>query len=320
MRLVLCGSRYGSQYARALADRPRSFEPVGLLSRGSRHSLRLAQQLGVPHYDSVAALPPGGMDAACVAVGGAAGIGLAQQLLERGIPVLAEHPIEPGPLESLITEAERRGVAFHLNSHFGDLESVEPFVEAVRETSRRTPVRFLYALLHLRTLYSGFDVLARALGSLVPFELAPGVAPERPSKAAFVTLAGNVRGVPLSIACQRAAGESDDGGGLLLGHHLVAGFDDGLVTLADTLGPVVWSSRLTVVEPPAPHWQVLTPAVGGSAAGGGLRTRANQVALARFHNHIVSGRRPVDQEPEHLLAVSRAWRTTLDRLGPWLSL
>ncbi len=170
MQVLLCGTHYGANYVEALWQHPSGLRLGGILSRGSARSVQLARQLSVPHYDSLEQVPPGAIEAAIVAVGGA-GAALATSLLERGIPVLAEHPVEPDALEALLALAARERRVFHLNSHFGDLETIVPFVHHCAELRQRTPLLFLHAQFNPRTAFSLIEILGRAIGALEPFSI-----------------------------------------------------------------------------------------------------------------------------------------------------
>jgi len=328
MQVLLCGTNYGSTYVGALWQHPRGLRLGGILSRGGERSRQLARHTSVPYYPALERLPAGAVDAACVAVPGAAGAELAVALLERGVHVLAEHPIAPADLERALDTAAKRRLVFHVNSHFGDLETVSAWTSGCVEARRSTPLLFLTALFNPRTAYSAIDMLGRALGTLEPFEIAAGVEPATADPdtvadtvadtvpAIFAALPAVVGGVPSTLLCQRVVSHADDGSATLVGHQLTAGFAAGTLLLADAFGPVVWSTR------PGPNtlqsrpwWTQLGPPAS-TTHDGSVRERANRLALDRFAAQIDGGEVPAMQRPEHLLGVSRVWRAVNDHLGP----
>lgn len=318
MQLLLCGTNYGSSYLRALWHAPGPWRLGGVLSRGSTRSRQLARQAGVAHYTAVDQVPRGSIDAACVAVPGDAGTALTEAWLARGVAVLAEHPLDAEPIEQALDLALAHRVPFHVNSHFGDLETIAPWIEHVRRLCAASPPRFVHAQVNPRTLYSVIDILARALGSLDPASIA---AVEGPAGSPLRLLQGTLghRAVPMALQCQHQVSQLDDGSATLISHQIGITFDSGTLLLGDTFGPVVWIPRLTpetVWQQPA--WSNLGPAAGEAAATycEGVRARANLMALTRMAEHLRSGTVPASQRPEHLLTVARVWRTAIEALGP----
>jgi thiazolinyl imide reductase len=318
MQILLCGTNYGSSYIEALWQHPSGLRLAGILSRGSARSRQLARSLAVPHYASLDGVPPGAVDAAVVAIGGG-GAELAHALLDRGIPVLAEHPIEPADLEPLLQKAAALRRAFHLNSHFGDLETVAPFVHHCAELRRRTPLFFLSAHFNPRTAYSLLDILGRCLGPLEPFSVGQPATPPAGAPAAFTALPASLAGVAATLICQRFVSAHDDGSATLVGHQVMAGFGGGNLFLGEAFGPALWLTRLGAAAPPSlPWWSQLGPPAVPAAGpqSGQIRRRANVLALERFARQIAGGEVPPVQRPDHLLAVARLWRAVMDAMGP----
>ena len=67
MRVLLCGTNYGSSYLQALHQNESGFVLAGIVARSER-SRGMAAQCGVPFYTSVDEVPGDAVDAACVAV------------------------------------------------------------------------------------------------------------------------------------------------------------------------------------------------------------------------------------------------------------
>jgi yersiniabactin synthetase, thiazolinyl reductase component len=318
MQVLLCGTNYGANYLEPLWQHPGGLRLAGILSRGSERSRQLARSLSLPHYASLDAVPAGAVDAAVVAVGGG-GAELAHALLGRGIPVLAEHPVEPADLEALLQKAARVGKVFHLNSHFGDLETVAPFVHHCAEMRQRSPLFFVSAHFNPRTAYSLFDILGRCLGPLEPFSVGrPAAAPEG-APAAFAALPAVLGGVAATLVCQRYVSAHDDGTATLVGHQVMAGFGGGNLFLGEAFGPSLWLTRLGAGTPPnLPWWSQLGPpaALAAGPPSGQIRARANVLALQRFAQQIAGGPVPPVQRPDHLLAVARLWKAVFEAMGP----
>lgn len=321
MRVVVCGTGYGASYLQALWNHPSGLRLAGILTRGSGLSQALARQWGVPFWRTPDEIPSGAVDAACVAVGWQAGRDLRLAFLQRGIHVLSEHPMEPGEVEEALAAARDHGAIFHVNSHYADLETVQPFLAACAAARQRSHPLFVSAMSNPRALYSCVDLLARALGTLQPLEIRSAVLAEG---LPLVPLQGTAAGVPFLLQCHRLVSAVDDGSAAWTSHHVVIGFPEGHLMLGDNAGPVLW-----VAAPPpihqlgpaalaSPAWSPLSlgppPTFGEHFYG--VRERANRLALARWADQIHTGRAYPEQSPEHLLEVSRVWRGILDLLGP----
>lgn len=315
MQVLLCGSGYAASYVAPLLERPSGMRLAGVLSRGSARSRGLARQLSVPHYAGLGALPEGVVDAAVVAVPGEAGTRLAVGLLGRGVPVLAEHPWEPEALERALAAAAEHGVVFEVNGHFADL--AEGPGTLLRHAAAAPRPLYAHLTANPRTLWSALDLLGRALGGLRPLELAPDAAPG-PGAVGFAVVQGTLAGVATTILCQTQVSAHDDGSATLVNHRVELGYADGLLSLADTFGPVV---RVERSLPPAlwsrPAWSLLSPlptAVAGVAATA-LRHAANLAALDRFAAHLRGGPPAPEVAPSYLRDLAAVWRAALDRIG-----
>lgn len=323
MRIAVCGTGYGSSYLQALWNHPAGLRLAGILARGSGRSQALARQWGVPLWRRPDEVPRGAVDAACVAVGWPAGRELALAFLRRGLPVLAEHPLEPEDVEEALAAAREHGTVFHINSHYADLETVQPFLATCAAARQRSRPLFVSAMSNPRALYSCVDLLAHALGGLQPLEIRTTI----PSGAlpSLIPLQGTAAGIPFLLQCHRLVSAVDDGTAAWTSHHAVIGFPEGHLLLGDNAGPAVWVAtpppihQLGPASLAAPAWSLLPPSPPPSFGEHffGVRERANRLALARWADQIRTGRTCPEESPEHLLEVSRVWRAILDLMGPF---
>jgi thiazolinyl reductase component of yersiniabactin synthetase len=316
MRVLLCGTVYGSAYLRALYGHESGLQLAGILARSER-SRDLARQCAVPFYAAVDEVPAGAIDAAIVAISGDAGREIIAGLLARGVPVLAEHPIGTADLAAHRATAREHGTVFHINAHYSDLDAPATFVAAFRGARARSPLLFVHLLANPRTVYSAVEIVGRCLGRL---EI-QSVQVLAPMPAAFFAVTeAMVSGVPVTIQLQRASSDVDDGSSNWVSHNLTAGFHEAVLSMQEAQGPVIW-----MPSPPslgelqaAPElwsrslWRVLAspPPTFAEYVNGG-RDRANRLALARFAREIATGTTEAEQSDEHLLGVSALWETVL---------
>jgi thiazolinyl imide reductase len=324
VRVIVCGTRYGSAYLQAvkpLWGHDAGLRLVGIVALGSDRSRELAARYGVPLYRAEREVPRGGVDLVCVAVPGPAGTQLAVDFLRRGVHVLAEHPAEPADLSAALAEARSRGLVYHLNAHFADLETVWPFFAVCARATER-PL-FLTATTNPRTLYSCLDLVGRALGGLSPFAVHGALAGAGPLAAVH----GSAAGVPFSIQCQTALTERDDGRETWVSHRVALTWETGTLHLVEAAGPVLWvpvAGPVQELPPPEaaaifakPAWSLLSPPQSPTLLEhlADHRDRANRLALRRLAAEVRTGHRAPEQAPEHLLSVSHAWRQVCDGAG-----
>ncbi|MEU5517828.1 Gfo/Idh/MocA family oxidoreductase [Streptomyces griseoaurantiacus] len=248
-RVLVCGTNFGRFYAEAARGRP-GYALAGLLSRGSAASRAYARHLGVPHYTDVDDLPDG-IDAACVAVSssisGGQGTDLARTLMDRGIHVLQEHPVHLTELTENYRYARRRGVRYRLNTHYPHVAPVRAFTDAARRLLARQRPLFVDAATPVHLMHPLVDILGRTLGTLRPWRFAdPAPLPADIGPQPFRSLQGVFAGVPLTLRVHHQLDPSDRDNHALHWHRIALGTEGGVLTLADTHGPVLWSPRLHV--------------------------------------------------------------------------
>ena len=68
LRVIVCGVGFGRYYIEAILRLPDLFELVGILSRGSKNSIKLAEKYGVPLMTDIEEISKENVDAVCVVV------------------------------------------------------------------------------------------------------------------------------------------------------------------------------------------------------------------------------------------------------------
>ncbi|WP_370666331.1 Gfo/Idh/MocA family oxidoreductase [Streptomyces sp. IBSBF 2507] len=332
-RVLVCGTNFGRFYAEAAHRRP-GYAPAGILSRGSAASRAYAERLGVPHYTDTDHLPAG-IDAACVAVSsaisGGGGTELARALMDRGIHVLQEHPVHLTELTDNLTHARRRGVQYRLNTHYPHVAPVRGFIDAARRLVAQQRPLFVDAATPIHLMHPLVDILGRAMGTLRPWRFADPA----PLRAAvgpqpFRSLHGMLAGVPLTLRVHHQLDPSDRDNHALHWHRISLGTEGGVLTLADTHGPVLWSPRLHVGRDTDRRFVLDGPGTGRLGLGttavvgttGTFRTVFTDLWPEAVGSALDGLREAVEQGGDALrtgqydLAVCRIWTDLAARLGP----
>lgn len=332
-RVLVCGTNFGRFYAEAAHRRP-GHALAGILSRGSAASRAYAERLGVPHYTDTDDLPAD-IDAACVAVSsaisGGGGTELARALMDRGIHVLQEHPVHLTELTDNLTHARRRGVQYRLNTHYPHVSPVRDFVDAARRLVAQQRPLFVDAATPIHLLHPLVDILGRALGTLRPWRFAdPAPLPADIGPQPFRSLHGVFAGVPLTLRVHHQLDPSDRDNHALHWHRISLGTEGGVLTLADTHGPVLWSPRLHVGRDADRRLVLDGPGTGRLGLGttavvgttGTFRTVFSDLWPEAVGDALDGLRAAVEQGGDALrtgqydLAVCRIWTDLAARLGP----
>ncbi|MFE1010324.1 Gfo/Idh/MocA family oxidoreductase [Streptomyces sp. NPDC058794] len=333
LRVLVCGTNFGRFYAEAVRRRP-GYVLAGILSRGSAASRAYAQSLGVPFYTEADDLPAG-IDAACVAVSssisGGQGTELARALMDRGTHVLQEHPVHLTELTDNLKHARERGVQYRLNTHYPHVAPVRAFVEAVRRLVAEQRPLFVDAATPVHLMHPLVDILGQAMGTLRPWRFAdPAPLPAGIGPQPFRSLHGVFAGVPLTLRVHHQLDPSDRDNHALHWHRISVGTEGGVLTLADTHGPVLWSPRLHIGRDADRRFVLDGPGTGRLGLGttavvgttGSFRTvfsdlwpEAIGTALDGLREAVVQGGDAL-RAGQYDLAVCRIWTDLAARLGP----
>lgn len=316
MRVLVCGTNYGASYIRALAGAQDNLTLAGILSTGSARSQAYARQLGVTHHTGPDSIANDSIDIACVAVPGDAGHELAVALLKKGIHVLAEHPVGTEQMRKALAVAQSQNRLFQVNAHFADLSAPQAFYRGLKVATQMGPALHYDLSVNLRTLYSGLDLVGRALGSLDGIQVIPASGKgDAPEMFASLRLVGPA--VQVSLLCQNFASAADDGSATLLNHRCSATFAHGNLLLAESNGPVLWFP--TPVSMPPQAWRNYLPVEMEQLDPAQLqqqRDRANRTTLSCMAAAIHGQPSLPHQQPAYLQSLATLWEQVLHLLQP----
>ncbi|UMP06852.1 Gfo/Idh/MocA family oxidoreductase [Amycolatopsis sp. EV170708-02-1] len=242
-RVVVAGTAFGRIYLDAVAGSP-DFTLAGVLARGGDYSRACAARYGVPLFESVDEVPDD-VDVACVVVRsgalGGPGTELAQAFLRRGVHVLQEHPVHSGEISDNIRVARAGRAAYAVNTLYPNLRPVRRFLAAVEVLRSRQRLGFIDAACNSQVAYPLLDVLGRMTGGLRPWAFGEV---HRGDRHPFSSLHAEIGGVPVTLRVQNQVHPGDPDNHSYLLHRISVGCEGGVLTLADTHGPVLWNPRL----------------------------------------------------------------------------
>nr|WP_225911112.1 Gfo/Idh/MocA family oxidoreductase [Dermacoccus sp. Tok2021] len=241
---MVAGTGFGRAYLAAFERDDVNFELAGIIAAGGERSRACAAHYGVPLWTTVDQVP-NDIDLACVVIGGAMNGGpgprLSQELMNRGMHVLQEHPLHPDELVACLRAATDAGVVFRMNTHYLHVEPIRRFIAAARNLVQRQQPLFIDVACAFQVLYTVFDILAEALGSIRPLSIT-GVLDDV-AEAPYRSVAGRFAGVPMTFRLQNELVPADPDNYSHLFHRITLGTEGGHLTLVNTHGPVQWSMR-----------------------------------------------------------------------------
>ncbi len=313
LNVLLCGSNYAISYIRAILGHSRAFRLAGLLSRHSTRSRNLAQRLNLASVSDIAELSIP-IDLGCVVVGGAKGECIALELLDRGKHVLIEHPVSLPFVERATALAIRKGIAFNVNTGFGQMPAVRHFVNDAKLQYNR-PL-FAIAVVNRRSLYSVVDILVDVLGHDVADNCSLSTLSNNADcSISFATREIRLQGVPITFLIDSRAIEKDDGSDMLITHRIIFGFPRGNLMLANSFGPVVWSPHFGNIQ--SREDRVHATCLDASFhTFREMRLQANRAALLMLARQIADGVPQPNQEANHLYAVASLHERVSSSLPP----
>lgn len=241
-RVLVAGATFGQMYLNALRHCQPHVVAVGLLSRGSDRSRRIAEMHGVPLFTSIDDVP-GGTDLACIAVRadsvGGTGTTLATQFLERGISVLHELPASKGDVTACLRAAHLGGARFAVADLYRWLPAVRAFRAAARELIALDAPLAVDAHLSIQPAYALARLLTEIGLSLRPVAL-------RPSQDGTL-VSGTLGGTPVSVRYATVLDARDTDNDVRFPSVSIH-TRTGTLTLADVHGPVLWIPTLHLPE------------------------------------------------------------------------
>ena len=260
-RAVVVGGGFGAHYARALARQDSPVRLVGVMGRGGARSRALSEELAVALLSEP---DPAEADLAVVAVSsdmiGGPGTDLARGLLDRGIRVIQEHPVD-GRIVAELTRAARDGGSVYLPTGFYEhLDSSREFVRVCTRLRADGRLVHVEARTSVQLLERCLLILAEAVGAAPTG--APSVAatssPER------VLVSGLWGPTPIDLMVHNRWDPEDPDNHCQPDLHVVVTTLDGELRWDHVHGPLHWLPRMHLSsgrlhDPDSPMCSALGP-------------------------------------------------------------
>ncbi|MQP65059.1 thiazolinyl imide reductase [Niveispirillum sp. SYP-B3756] len=331
-RVLVAGTAFGRIYLEALRAAPDRYELAGILAKGSAYSRDYAARLGVPFYNDPAQVPDE-VDIACIVLRSGAtggdGAAVAQHFLRRGVHVLQEHPVHVTEITAGLQAARQGNAAYAVNTLYPNIQPVRQFLAVAAHLRGQGPIRFIDAACNSQVAYPLLDILGRAIGDLRPWSFQPQPAGE-PAHP-FTQITASLGGIPVSLQVQNQVHPEDPDNHSHLLHRIAIGFDGGVLTLADSHGPVLWTPRLHSPRDETGRLKLAGPgterlSIPTSIALGGVPGHSHhrmfdllwpEAVLAALHDLRGDIAEPARRRTagQWALTVSQAWRALTGAIG-----
>lgn len=323
MRILICGTNYGASYIRALALQPANaslrLTLSGILSNGSERSKAYAKAANAQHYCQVSEIADGTIDIACVAIAGQAAEQIVLDLLDKRIHVICEHPVTADFVQKAQTKAQQHNLVFFVNAHFGDLPAPKAFVDSFQIAKQQGQCIHSDLAVNLRTLYSGLDLIGRAMGTVngLQVSLLKPQNSQPTDPAYFANLLLHAQGVNISLICQNFSSTHDDGSATFINHRFNTTFTHGSLHLNESFGPVIWIPSLNTIN--SGQWQNYQP-IEPAQANAQQMMQQRDIANLNLIYKLISTTQghgiPNEQQPHYLLALAKLWDEVMALLQP----
>ena len=242
LRVIVCGVGFGRYYIEAILRLPDLFELVGILSRGSKNSIKLAEKYGVPLMTDIEEISKENVDAVCVVVKssivGGNGTDIVMQLLEKGIHVIQEQPIHSEEYKKCLIIAKNNHCKYQLNTFYPYLDSVRKFISIAIRLRKAMPITYIIAESSVQVLFPLLDILNQILGGVQPYKLEKLQGENVQRFSIFNWL---IKKCPVTLIVDNQMDVAAPESNLVMFHRITLGTPKGTLMLTDTHGGVLWT-------------------------------------------------------------------------------
>ena len=247
MRVLVCGTSFGQLYIQGILKFSKCCELVGIVSRGSEQSKKLADQLMVPLYEDYESITKNICDIACVVVRsgvvGGKGTNIARSLLSKGIHVVMEQPVHLSDIVECYRLARENKCTFHIESFYPYLDAEKRFIDTALKLQKKAAPVYLEAACSIQVLYPMLDVLGRVMGGFTPFKIDKD---KKVSHGIYTDIYGELKGVPWSLRIQNEIDADSPDNYFYLLHKIRLYTVSGCLELTESHGDIIWIPRYII--------------------------------------------------------------------------
>lgn len=248
LRVVVCGTTFGRVYLKAIANLKEDFQLVGILARGSQTARECAEEYNVPLFTCVNELEKKEIDLACVVIRstivGGQGTLLTQQLLDKGIDVIQEHPVYYDDLIDCYRLAKKNNCSYYINSFYPDIITMRKFIEIAHKLVNSHQILYLEASCSIQVLFPMIDIIGKTLKVFSSWDLKK--VNMEINNYNVTLLSGNIKKIPVLLKVFDQMNPSDPDNLTPFFHSITLQSNVGRLLITDTHGDVLWQPNMYV--------------------------------------------------------------------------
>ncbi len=163
-------------------------------------------------------------------------------VLEKGINVIQEHPIDIDDYIMCIKIAQKNCCMYRLNTFYPQLSNVKQFIFLAGKLREKNDVQYINAECSVHVLFPLIDILGRAIGGLRPWKFER--VEETYKNSPFCIIYGSIYNIPICINVQNQMDPSDPENSVLLFHKISLYTECGNLTMIGTNSDIMWEPRI----------------------------------------------------------------------------
>ncbi len=257
LKVVVCGTGFGRFYIRGIREFTDRYRLVGIISRGSSQSKRLAEKLQITLFDDYTKVTKQDADVVCVVVRtgvvGGEGTEIAKHFLEKGIHVVIEQPIHYEDILGCYRIANKNNCTFHVESFYPYLQTTRAFISTANRLLEKAEPVYLETACSLQVLYPMLDVVGLVMGGFKPVKIDRKKTVQH---GLFTDLYGEIKGVSWNLRIQNEMDTTNPDNNFHLFHKIRLYTVAGCLEMTESHGDIVWTPRYII---PKDEDGILTP-------------------------------------------------------------
>lgn len=247
LKVMVCGAASGQFCLEAVASCSERFVLAGFYRLKDKSVERYSELCEVSLYSDVDEVPEG-VDIAYIAdedkLLSEEKATLAIKLLEKGINVILEQPIQYKDLVACLQAAKTKKLVFMVNDINDNLKAASAFVDRIKQLLDKQKPLYIDAALDRDNIYSFFYMLLKALPVTRPFEII-SVAKELKE---ITVVSARIAQIPMLLRIYNHGINNAEKHFLQLSQRVSIGVEGGNLLLAGANGPIIWETSIPDIK------------------------------------------------------------------------
>ena len=245
IRVLVAGTGFGRYYLKAI-EKSDKLKLAGILSKGSEHSRRIAEQYSVKCYTDISEPDLKNIDLAVVAVRSLLSFGkggvIAKQIAEKGVTVLEEQPVYFAEAEKILDKVMPGKNAYDICNFYRYMGAVKDFLGKFSELRDKVLINRIRASASIQALYPMLDILYDIVGNHDNTQF------RCIDKDRVSIFKGNDGDTDIYLNIYNEYEPNNMDGSFQLLFSISIETDKGILTLNDPSGPLIWQNHFIMAD------------------------------------------------------------------------